>query len=269
MAIDQGDLPKSQEVTSHQKPRLLFNLADNNLSGKVDSMRKLGLLSSSPSLTPSLDMAAHYTPGGEILTFWYPQKQEVDDTRFSEKITPTVAMTDELKASMFQKVNEMDLREGTKELYRGLIGQTTTYLPGERLRAVARGRNFINLMNILPTDNGSGRMYVDEEETNLINVYADPQKRETLITNVKKTLEEMEIDFFDSTLNRDILAEDIVRTVFEHVLLNAVRQGDVPALQAVTYEDPVYERYRKMLVGKFERKPLASPEADSPIAPKA
>lgn len=100
MAVDQGDVVMPPEPGAFNRPRLLFHVAGTYKEG-IGQMKQFGLLSHSPTLTPRVDIGTYYN-GGEFLTFWYPQRGEVNHGREGSVQTPTAPVTPEIRADMLR-----------------------------------------------------------------------------------------------------------------------------------------------------------------------
>ncbi len=76
----------------------------------------------------------------------------------------------------------------------------------------------------------------------------------------------MEVKYLDPELNEDILAQDIIKTYVEHNLSDLgdyhgyptdTREGlerVIGTLQGGIFDDPVWERYRGMLISRFQKR---------------
>lgn len=256
MAIDQGEATKPAENLARQRPYLLFHVSGLG-SDAVEPMTKMGLLSKSPTLTPRLDIATYYS-GGNLLTFWYPIRGEVNHLRSDSASTPTAPVTAEMKEAMLEDVAKLDIDPWTKEAYTRIIGESRTYLPASRLRAVAKisGVTPPRLQMILP-----------EDADDFISLYTEkgPELRE----KVRNEVNRMKIDFLDPNLTQETLAEDILRTYVEHNLLamgeypggsKKILEKNLHILKKGSFEDPIYERYRKMLIERIQTRIEGIPE---------
>lgn len=152
-----------------------------------------------------------------------------------------------------------------KDAFKRIIAQARTYLPGERLRAVARvnpGPGGTHLEGIFP-----------EDSDDFIRFYHE--NKDDLAGRVGSALDKMEIEFIDPELNKDILTQDIIKTYVEHNLSNLARygnttkkglEGNIRILEEASFDDPVWERYRRMLVSRFQRRlqALSEPSPGNP-----
>lgn len=250
MAIDQVDIPRPVDDLSRQRPHLLFHLSGFG-EDAVEPMIKFGLLAKSPTLTPRLDIATHYA-SGDILTFWYPMNGEVTHLLTEDTSTPTRVVTNEMKQTILEDIEHLNMDQWTKTAYTKIIEGARTYLPGKRLRAVAK---------IPLTQPSRLELLFPEDSDKFISLYTQngPELRE----KVKAEIENMNIDFLDPTLTREILADDIVRTYVEHNLLTIgkypgdnrqILEKNLQVLGNGSFEDPVYERYRTMLVARLQKR---------------
>jgi hypothetical protein len=264
MTVDQVDLPKPTEGIINRRPRLLFHQTSIPFHG-IDSIQKIGLLAKVPVLTPLLDIAIDYTGNGRYLTFWYPQTGEVDRAP-NTKVTPKVTITDDLRKRMIDEINKMDIDPFHKRAYISLVERSSTYLPGSRMRAVAdtetSSQNAISLLSVLPDEKGMMKDPNYDNDIHILTLYADAQQRTDLIKKVEEVLNKMEIVFIDPSLTKEMLAEDIVQTYFEHYLLSAgdswssqkSQEENLNRLNSITYDNPVYERYRRILIKRLSNK---------------
>lgn len=253
MTLDKGDLPAPLEQAKASPQRMLFHVAGTYEEG-IDQMRRHGLLANSPTLTPRVDIGTYYN-GGEFLTFWYPERREVNRGREHSTQTPTLPVTLEMKAGMLTDLEDSGIEEWHRTAFRNIIEQARTYLPGERLRAVARSQTQGNPIEwIFPEDYRSFIEFYNENKDNL------PSR-------VKKALDKMAVVFLDPELNKDVLAQDIIKTYVEHNLSSiggyfrypksVTRKGlesRIATLQGGRFDNPVWERYRKMLISRFQRR---------------
>ena len=268
MAVDQGDVPKTVENLANGHPRLLFHLS--SVGGHAaNTMTEFGLLAKSPTLTPRLDIAEYYSAGAErFLSFWYPRRKEVNRGRHARTVTPTLPVTDELRNALSANIDNTDLGQDNweKPAYKRIIDEAKTYLPGQRLGAVARvsDRDIHHLMWILPDEEGHV-----QGQWNIISEYT--QEKPQLVVQVREILEGIEVDFMDPSLSKDVLADDIVRTYFEHQLLNVGKGPDnrrsleyrIDLLNKAPFDEPIYERYRKMLLDQLQRRLSNLPDETS------
>lgn len=254
--IDQGEASKTQEVVAQKRPRLLFHVSGIGETA-LEPMKKFGLVANRATLTPRLDIGTYYS-AGDCLTFWYPERGEVDHGREARVETPTTELPEHMRGQMLDYISKMDIDDFFKNPQKRFVEQAKTYLPGERLRAVAKGRVFY-LESIFP-----------QESSRFISWYMKEGKEMT--KEVREALDDMNIVFLDPTLNKAILADDIVRTYVEH---NLSEVGDykrdskrslekkLKTLEEASFEDPVYERYRKMIISGIQRKLASLPTASS------
>ncbi|MBI4097715.1 MAG: hypothetical protein HY426_01630 [Candidatus Levybacteria bacterium] len=260
MAVDQRDLPAPLETAKASSGRMLFHVAGTHEEG-IDHMSKHGLLAGNgPTLTPRVDIGTWYN-GGDFLTFWYPQRGEVNWGRERDVQTPTLPVTEEKRAEMLRELKGSEYEDWNKDAFRYVIERAKTYLPGERLRAVARSKTMGNPIEWL----------FPEESHRFIQFYNE--NKDSLPAKVKKALGKMEVKYLDQELNEDILAQDIIKTYVEHNLSNlgdyhgypndtgAGLERVIGTLQGGSFDDPVWERYRKMLISRFQKRLAQLPDS--------
>ena len=154
------------------------------------------------------------------------------------------------------------MTEDVKQSYLEMVDRARTMLPNTRLGAIVTPGNMewprLSSYTISSRMEGYSRKYVSNREA-MVN------QREDLLKKAEKII------FIDSNLNIRQLAEDMIRTEIEHYLLNigySLRlaknsKGDISdgtkytlensldELQSVQFQEPAYERYRKMLVSSI------------------
>lgn len=264
--MDKGDLPAPLEPAKAGPGRMLFHVAGTYQAG-IDQMSKHGLLSKSPTLTPRVDIGTWYN-GGNFLTFWYPERGEVDRGREDSAQTPTLPVTTEMKAEILKDLEDSEIKDWHKTAFRTIIEEAKTYLPGERLRAVARINSGIGGTPI--------EWLFPEDSQDFIEFYNE--NKDSLPTKVKEALGKMEVKYLDPELNEDILTQDVIKTYVEHNLSNLgnyhgyptdTREGlerVIGTLQGGSFEDPAWERYRGMLISRFQRRLAQIPDSsDAPV----
>ncbi len=249
MTVDQGEVVKSQETLGVKRPRLLFHVSAVGETA-IESMKQFGLVAKGPTLTPRLDIATHYS-GGDFLTFWYPARGEVDYGRSHETQTPSLPISDDMKEEMLQTIDKLDMDQFFKNAQERVVKAADSYLPGKRLGAVAKLRYSPPPLQLI----------FPEDPEHFISVFNRREK--DMAERVKKALEHMDIQFIDLSLNRDILADDIMRTYVEHNLSalgnydsdnKASLEKKLRTLEEGNFENRVYERYRKMIISGIKRK---------------
>lgn len=255
--MDQAaETPKTQETHQKKRPRLLFHVSGIG-DPALESMRRFGLVANSPTLTPRLDIATYYS-AGDFLTFWYPQRGEVDHGREESVQTPTQTLTEDMREEMLSEIAKMDIEDFFKNPQLRYVKEATTYLPGRRLGAVAKLGWSRNLEMILP-----------EDSDRFISQYT--KHGEEMTERVREELDRMEIKFLDPNLNKDILLNDIMRTYVEHNLSamgNYARDSKrsleikLKTLEDGAFTDPVYERYRRMIISGIQRKLASMPATE-------
>lgn len=243
-----SDLPKPRESQSKWKPRLFFHISGTGATG-LDSIRRIGLLADKPTLTPLLDVANDYS-GGDVLTFWYPKRGEVDQDRSAIVHTPTTEVTPAMKAEMERTVDDLNLDSWQSNAIKRAISGAETYLPSDRLRAFTKLKygEAGNLLAAMPAEHD----VLEKFATN----------RAEIVAKVEAKLGTMDLTIIDDSLTKQQLADDITRAYFEHTLLNLNNVGSreiamkasLESLQSVTFQEPEYERYRTNLISRFTRK---------------
>lgn len=263
MTVDSGDLPRPPEQIKASPQRMLFHVATTHEEG-IDHMKRHGLLASSPTLTPRVDIGTYYN-SGDFLTFWYPERGEVDRGLKETTQTPTLPVTPEKKAIMLKDLEDSNIEEWQKTSFNSVIEQAKTYLPGERLRAVAQFSSI----------NGNPIEWIFPEDSHSFVKYYHENK-DDLPSRVREALDKMKVRFLDPTLNKDVLALDIVKTYVEHNLSNlgdyhgypvdtrADLERIIKTLQGGSFDDPVWERYRGMLISRFQKRVQSLPTVPDP-----
>lgn len=243
-----SDLPKLKESQFKWKPRLFFHISGTGITG-IDSIRKIGLLADKPTLTPLIDVANDYS-GGDVLTFWYPKRGEVDQDRSAIVHTPTTEVTPAMKAEMEKTIDDLNLDSWQSNAIKRAILGAETYLPSERLRAYAKLKygEAGNLLAAMPT------------EHDILEAFAT--NRAEIVGKIEAKLGNMDLTIIDGSVTKQQLADDMLRAYFEHTLLNLNNFGSselgmrasLESLQSVTFKEPEYERYRTYLISRLTRK---------------
>ncbi|MCL5114077.1 MAG: hypothetical protein M1372_02830 [Patescibacteria group bacterium] len=245
----------TKEAQSFVGTRLYFH--GTSLIQPASLIPEYGLLARTATLTPFLEIAQDHVFSNEsLLTFWYPERGEVIKPVLSGT-APSVHFPDSLRAEITERIQNSDLDDFYKKTLLEKVKETTTYLPPSRLRAIAvvTDASVGDLSNELPID-----------DPMILSKYVN--SKDVLIQNLMRKLGKMKIIFLDPELGPRKLAEDMLRTTLEHYLLliglevSYAKKYDKPELQAnqaalkqkldqlrkVKFEEPVYERYRQMLV---------------------
>lgn len=254
------------------RPRLLFHGTDSEAGMFIESH---GLLAEGvdATLTPSIEIAMYYGESG-ILTMWYPLKGE-SKRDYPELAVPTAVLSEENRTKIRNQIKDTtNLSPERKEnLLDFITRRARTFLPLSRLGAI------INLTEeaegLFHSWDGSKKMdSLEDYETpsigrrlDFLNEYVN--NKDEIVGNLEKILNKAKIEYFIPEINNKSLAEDIVRAKFEHylmyfgLLLSRARKisfahnrsitKDLSVLEQLHFNEPVYERYRQMLVSGAKR----------------
>lgn len=255
MAIDQVDITPPSETIVRERPRLLFHGTSWSYNAP-EIMTEIGLLAEHPTLTPSVETARTFLKGGYgFLTFWYPEKNELrKQQQFGH--SPRLPLDGVIRQEMLKKIDSLNLQDFDRQDFEEFLRDAETYLPSSRLKAVARveGSDVSDLISRMP----SGERTIPEYAKNQAKIEA----------RIKRVLDRVDIDFLDPDMDTGKLAHDIARSQLEHQLLQMGERIDRTAhypdpvpklesylqvLQQTSFEDPVYERYRKILIGRVTK----------------
>lgn len=250
MAEEVLNLPES---TTNTRPQLLFH---GTRGSREELIAEYGLVANTRTLTPNLELAFKDSSDTGIVTCWKPLKGDVSKDR-----EPTLPISDEQRAEIIEGVLKSDLpdKEGVVEF----VKTAKTILPPSRLIAIGTFPN----ANKWQLD-----LHSPSRDQDFLKRYTN--NHEELVRSVEKVLGNIRIKFFDPTFNNRLLAEDIVHAWVEHLLLHIGSnlkkdQQDMDKeyfakdserflidsylkdLQEVRFREPVYERYRNMLISQI------------------
>lgn len=250
----------TQEKVTNTRSGLLYHGTTGGIKLKEELMLEYGLFAHIPTLTPSLEIALDHASGGRenLLTFWYPKKQEVVRGGYESTI-PTVPISDFDKNAIITRIQNSHMPNIIKGMLIDSAGSAKTLLPSSSLGAVA----------LLSFDQSIAlRTQFPTHDSNYLQAYS--AKQSELVKDVKNILDETKIHFFNPNLDTQRLAGDIVKTDLEHFLLslgrniNSLKQQNASiserdrrtwqkmllVLQDTHLPEPFYERYIQMLVTK-------------------
>lgn len=250
------------EQQAIRRERLLYHG-----STRVEAARLIaehGLLADKVTLTPVLELAMDYARGGETLTCWYPKRGEHSGMGSLGPTQPTTPLTEDQRAEIKAKIEQSDVGNDVKQSYLGIVDRARTFLPNTRLGAIVTPGSNIEWAKLSSFNLSRMEDYLKKYVSNR---EAMVSQKEELLRKAKKII------FIDPKLNIGQLADDMVRTEVEHYLLNIGynlrlaknRKEDVSGdikyilesyleeLQSVQFQEPEYERYRKMLVSSISK----------------
>lgn len=271
--------PASETAETIQHPELLENQFKRvtvlyhgtlNENSKKESLQLFGLFSKGDRSTISADLGTAgiygYSEGHNLLlTIWYPQKQDV--TRQPPDKNRDVPVPDfaylkrrlapEEKGNISSQIEDSQIPEHEKEIIKQTLVQSKLILAPDRLGAVI---SFSDRMVIIEFGNlieGSG-----------FELFT--KNRDKLKASALRVLKQAKIEYMRSGLTPEVLADDMVTSGIEYQLISAgyylqdLKRKDYGSineywrdwrskLESVTFAEPVYERYRQMLLNKFYR----------------
>ncbi len=262
--MEKSATESTSERTS-PKTRLMFHGAIGDLKQHIFAEHGLVAQENSMTLTPRLELALDYTGGGAgMITCWYPEKKDVVKIE-SDATLPAGHITEETRKQIIDAINSSDELPDIKEGYIRQMSSATTFLPGNRLRAVISTRSGLQ----------SGLNMVDlNQNRDFLAKYA--YYRPELVEKMLFMLKRGNVILIDPTLTLEQLAVDMVTTNFQHRLedigreirgvsrnkedgsFNLAQTKDTLVkrlyeLQSVTLDDPVYNRYRQMLISAIQK----------------
>lgn len=264
---------ESNEKT-FERPNLFFHGTNGT---RAEFLEQHGLLASKPTLTTSLEIAARYgVSGGEkmgrpdaipMITFWYPEKQEV--YRSTPQLTnPTTPVSPGEKQDLARTIIDSDMQDKEKQQVLEFIKEAQLILPPARLGAA-----------ILVTEQANQQIMDFQRQFDEDGLEKYVGNKDQLVANAKEILANTKTVFLRTDKTVDQLAEDVVKTGVEHQLLtigngiqkavNGISEND-PAysqrerfkrvwekerqrLSKINFAEPVYDRYRKLLVYRFDQ----------------
>lgn len=255
------EISKIPERVTGIRPGLLYHGTAGNFELKKELMSEYGLIASIPTLTPSLELALDYASGGveNLLTFWYPKKKDVLN-RGSKSIRPKIPIAETDKDAIIGNIQRSQIPDISKAMLIDSARSATALLPSSRLGAVALldfPQSVALRTQLLPHDR------------NFLHIYST--KQADLSKGMQAILDETKIYFFAQDLDTQRLAVDMVKTDLEHYLLDlgqrvnllkeksnntnkdrADWQEMLLVLQSTHLPEPIYERYRQLLIRKLE-----------------
>lgn len=266
---------KEKEIAGSTRVRLLFHGTNAETQENIDVRKgfiaEYGLLANKHTLTQSIETALVYAKGGFcLLTFWYPAKNEVQKISVGSTL-PSNPIPDKSREEIRDRIKKSDLHDFYKQEYLRIVENTKTILPASRLGAIATLR-YNHSSQYAEWFNMSSLSHKDD----FLRKYT--LALEDLIGDTQKVLDSGDVKFFDPSLNSRKLAEDINRTELEHYLskiglnlryaqhdaqkkakpfqpkerTDAELAKELEKLREVRFVEPLYERYRSILVLRIE-----------------
>ncbi len=263
--LDQRKI-ESPDVPQTNRPRLFFH--GTQIPHAPQLMHEYGLMSDKPTLSPTLEIVEHFVGpmGGGFLTFWYPRPGEISKKhhRIARLTTP---LPEELRQRALKEILSSDLDDFYKNAYLRIVQRAEIYLPASRLGAAAQPKVY-DVMDL-------GLLLSPPPDTReVIKIYTMMKK--TLNQDVLEILKNMNIVFFFPDLDRQQLAQDMMRTSVDHALLSIgqhvqidlekikkdlhidkfakiIHRENLKFLESVVFEEDNYERYRKSLIATMEK----------------
>lgn len=243
----------SPESITSTKPQLLFH---GTRGSREELIAEYGLLANTYTLTPNLELAFKDSSDTGIVTCWKPLKGDV-----SKKGEPTQVISDDQKAEMIAGISEADFPG--KAMILEFVKAAKTVLPPSRLVAIG---------TFPRADKWQLYQHSPSKDPNFLKRYTN--EHDELVRSVEGVLGNIRIKFFDPTFTNRLLAEDVVHAWVEHKLLgigfrlkrskwdmdkpyfkkDEERFGfdlDLKELQDVRFQEPVYERYRNILISQI------------------
>ena len=260
--MESSTVPTVTERASELGPRVYFH---GSTRPKVNEfMAEYGLLASGiPTLAPTLELASDFTGMGarNYLTFWYPKKGEIQD-RFPQSTKPRTPISDDERKRIALQIENSGLDDIVRQDYSRIVQEAQVILPPGRLGAIATLRygDMENLASFLPSG-----------DRRIISAYLSD--KEGLTQRLRDLLDGMDFKFFNPSMDSNKLAGDIIKTGLEHYLLGIKTsmasfqhstgrakevtgldlEKDLNFLEGVVFQEPVYERFRGMLVSSLRR----------------
>lgn len=249
----------SPESITNTRPQLLFH---GTRGSREELIAEYGLLANTRTFTPNLELAFKDSSDTGIVTCWKPLKGDVSKGR-----EPTLPISDEQREDIIEGVLKSDL-PGKEEVVE-FVKAAKTILPPSRLIAIGTFPN---------ADKNQLYLYSPSNAQDFLKRYTTDH--EGLVRSVEGVLGNIRIRFIDPAFTTRLLAEDVVHAWVEHGLLGigsrlkrAREEMDkeyfkkdeevfllgsyLKDLQDVHFQEPIYERYRNMLItqiGAFVKK---------------
>lgn len=267
--MEESGAPEVPLIQS-DRPNLLFHITTTN---RAEFMREHGMIvDNSYHLTPSLELAVSYrnqkADGMPVMTFWYPEKQEVVRNRHPIVTRPTTLVTEEQRGLVIARIKQDGiLSDSIKEQLTETVKGAERILSPSRLKAIITVERYSELFDNFPR----------EFYENGLERYTDPEERQKLFQEVRTMLDNSIVVYLAEGKTLDDLAKDMVGTAVEHDLctvgwrlkevIDGVRKKDPNYLnvdelkkfwfkkkarfESLHFEEQLYERYRNLLVGKI------------------
>ena len=256
---------------STKSPRLFYHGIGEPTDNTAPLLEEYGLLGEAnvPTLSPILEVVSQYIDLGNIaITFWYPERDGTSKQAIRNYAAPTTPLPLDVKQRALESVKSSDFPAEDKTKILEHIKKATAYIPPSNLGAIAKMRmaDLMNLADALPHDS---RILVDYTTD-----------KDALKQYLVEYLDTLDIKYVDPNLNSDQLADDMIQTTLEHFMLSlgsglkdAGAVGDnfslerklrelqepIKELDQIRFQEPKYEKYRRLLLLKYSR--LASKTA--------
>lgn len=251
-----------------ERPNLLFHITTMD---RAQFMKEHGMIvDNSYHLTPSLELAVSYRHqkvggGHPVMTFWYPEKQEIVRSGHPIVTGPSTEVSEGQKDSAIAGIRlNSNLSDDFRTYLIETVKSAEKMLPPSRLKAIITVERYSDLFDNFPR----------EFYENGLERYADLKERQKLFQEVRACLDGSDVVYLGEGKTLDDLSKDIVRTAVEHDLrtvgwrlqetIDGVKSKDPNYLnvddlrttwsknkkrfESLHLEEPFYERYRNLLV---------------------